>query len=80
MRGWVGVHNGVTQKMAELFYMQELESVTISKPSAHRMWTSFQPFASSQIPTPRVMIFAFAQPNLENQIEQDFQKPAIAIT
>lgn len=80
MRGWVGVRKGVTQKMAELPYMQELESVSISNPSAHLMRTSFQPFASSQITTPRVMIFAFAQPNFENQIEQDFQKPAIAIT
>ncbi len=80
MRGWVGVREGVMQKMAELPYMQSLESVSIPKPSAHLMGTSFQPFASSQITTPRAMIFAFAQPNLENQIEQDFQKPAIAIT
>ncbi len=80
MRGWVGVQEGVTTTMAELPYMQELESVSISKPSAHFMGTSFQPFASSQITTPRVMISTFAQPNLENQIEQDFQKPAIAIT
>ncbi len=80
MRGWVGVGEGVTTKRAELPYMQELESVSIYKPSAHLMGTSFQPFASSQITTPRVMIPAFAQPNLENQIKQDFQKLAIAIT
>ena len=80
MRGWVGVREGVIIEMAELPCMQELENVSILKPSAHLMGTSFQPFASSQITTPRVMISAFAQPNLENQIEQDFQKPAIAIT
>ncbi|MEH2246833.1 hypothetical protein [Nostoc sp.] len=73
--------------MAELPYLQELESdacgglrLRISKPSAHLMWTTFQPFASSQITTPRVRISAFAQPNLENQIRQAFQKQAITIT
>ena len=87
MRGWVGVGEGVTTKMVELPYMQALKSDTcgglrlrISKPSAHLMGTSFQPFASSQITTPRIMIFAFAQPNLKNQIWQGFQKPAITIT
>ncbi|BBD65740.1 hypothetical protein NIES4072_05820 [Nostoc commune NIES-4072] len=58
MRGWVGVREGVTQKMAELLYMQELESVRISKPSAHLMGTSFQPFVSSQITTRRVTDFS----------------------
>ncbi len=80
MRGWVGVDKGVTTKMAELPYLQELKSFSIFKPSAHLIGTSFQPFASSQITTVRVMISAFAQPNLENQIRQGFQKPAIAIT
>ncbi|ODH01243.1 hypothetical protein A4S05_29660 [Nostoc sp. KVJ20] len=80
MRGWVGVGEEVTTKMAELAYLQQLESDRISKLSAHLMGTSFQPFASSQITIPRVMIFAFAQPNLENQITQGFQIPAIAIT
>lgn len=80
MRGWVGVGEGMTRKMAELSYMQELESFSICKPSAHLMWISFQPFVSSQITTPDVMISAFAQPNLENQIRQGFQKLAIAIT
>ncbi len=80
MRGWVGVGEGVTAKMAELLYMQQLESFSISKSSAHLIWTTFQPFASSQITTPCVMISAFAQPNLENQIRQGFHKPAIAIT
>lgn len=56
MRGWVGVGEGVTTKMAELRYMQALKSDTcgglrlrISKPSAHLMGTTFQPFASRQI-------------------------------
>ncbi len=80
MRAWVGVGKGVITKMAELLYMQELESDRLSKPSAHLMWTSFQPFASSQMITLRVMIFAFAQLNLENQIRRGFQTPAIAIT
>lgn len=80
MRGWVGVGEEVTTKMAELAYLQELESDRISKLSAHLMGNSFQPFASSQITIPRVMIFASAQPNLENQIRQGFQTPAIAIT
>ncbi|MEH2144662.1 MAG: hypothetical protein V7K54_21000 [Nostoc sp.] len=87
MRGWVGVGEGVTTKMAELPYMQALKDdacgrlrLRISKPSAHLMGTSFQPFASSQITTPGVMICPFAQPNLENQIWQGFHKPVIAIT
>lgn len=80
MRGWVGVGKRVTRKTAELPYMQQFQSDRISKLSAHLMGTSFQPFASNQIPTPRVMISLFAQPNLENQIRQGFQKPAIAIT
>ncbi|MBN3993352.1 MULTISPECIES: hypothetical protein [unclassified Nostoc] len=53
--------------MAELSYMQELESdacgglrLRISKLSAHLMGTSFQPFASSQITTHRVIISAIA--------------------
>jgi hypothetical protein len=66
--------------MAELSYIQELESDRTFKPSAHLMETSFQLFASSQITIPRVMLSLLAQPNLENQIRQDFQKPAIAIT
>ena len=87
MRGWVGVGEGVTTKMAELPYMQALKSdacgglrLRISKPSAHLMGTSFQPFAFSQVTTPGVRICPFAQPNLENQIWQGFQKPAITIT
>lgn len=80
MRGWVGVGKGVITKMAELLYIQELESDRLSKSSAHLMWTSFQSFASSQMITLRVMIFAFAQMNLENQIRRGFQTPAIAIT
>ncbi|BDI20329.1 hypothetical protein ANSO36C_61310 [Nostoc cf. commune SO-36] len=61
MRGWVGVGEEVTTKMAESPYIQSLEIISISKPFAHLTWTSFQPFASSQITTPRVIIFMFAQ-------------------
>ncbi len=80
MRGWVGVSQGVTIKMAELPCMQEFEGKKISKRSAHLTWTGFQRFASSQITIPHVMILKSAQPNLENQIRQGFQAPAISIT
>jgi len=80
MRGWVGVGEGVTKKMTESLYVQGFESDRLSKPSAHLMWTSFQPFASSQMIALRVMIFVFAQLNLENQIKRGFQTVAIAIT
>jgi hypothetical protein len=66
--------------MAELPCMQELEGSKAIKPSAHLAWTRFQRFTSSQITTPHVMIFKFAQQNLENQIRQSFQTPAIPIT
>ncbi|MEH2013315.1 MAG: hypothetical protein V7K65_17745 [Nostoc sp.] len=59
MRGWVGVGEGVTTKMAELPYMQALKSdacgglrLRISKPSAHLMGTSFQAFAYHRINKP----------------------------
>ncbi|MEH2122269.1 hypothetical protein [Nostoc sp.] len=58
--------------MAELPYMQALKSdacsglrLRISKPSAHLMGTSFQPFAFSQITTYSVRICPFAQLNLK---------------
>ncbi len=66
--------------MAELSSMQEFEGNKIYKPSAQLTWTSFQRFVSSQITTPHVMISKFAQQNLENQIRQGFQAPAISIT
>jgi len=78
-RGWVGVGEGVTTKMAELPYMQAFNGCSIFKRSAHLMWTGFQLFTSSAITIPCVMICSSALLNLENHIIQGFQTPAIAI-
>lgn len=79
MRGWVDVQNEKEQKMATAPSIQCFQGTSIFKPSAHLMGTGFQRFASSRITIHRVIISTFAQPNLENQIGQSFQKPAIAI-
>ncbi len=79
MRGWVGVQNEKEQKMATAPSIQCFQGTSIFKPSAHLMGTGFQRFASCAMTIPYVMIHTFAQLHLENQIQQRFQKPAIAI-
>ena len=79
MRGWVGVQNEKGQKRLYAPSIQNFEGNSTFKPSAHLMGTGFQRFASCNITIPCVMIRSFAQLNLENQIQQRFQKPANAI-
>lgn len=79
MRGWVGVQNEKEQKRLYAPSIQGFEGNHTFKPSAHLIGTVFQRFASCAMTILCVMIFLFAQPNLENQIQQRFQTPAIAI-
>lgn len=79
MRGWVGVQNEKERKRLYAPSIQDFEINGTLKPSAHLMGNGFQRFASCDITIPYVMIRSFAQLNLENQILQRFQKPAIAI-
>jgi hypothetical protein len=79
MRGWVGVQNEKEQKMATALSIQCFQVTSIFKPSAHLIGTGFQRFASCAMTSCCVMIHTFAQLHLENQIQQGFHKPAIAI-
>lgn len=79
MRGWVGVQNEKERKRLYAPSIQDFEGNGTFQPSAHLMGTGFQGFASCDMTIPCVMIRSFAQLNLENQIQQRFQKPAIAI-
>lgn len=79
MRGWVDVQNDKERKRLYAPSIQDFEGNGTLKPSAHLMGTGFQQFTSCDITIPYVMIRSFAQLNLENQIQQPFQKPAIAI-
>lgn len=79
MRGWVGVQNERAQKMVASPSIQDFEGNVTFKLSAHLMGTGFQRFASCAMTILCVMIQWFAQLHLENQIQQGFQKPAIAI-
>ncbi|WP_197035992.1 hypothetical protein [Fischerella sp. PCC 9605] len=45
MRGWVGVGKQALGKMAELFLVQGLRAIALPHPSAHLVWTGFQPFS-----------------------------------
>ncbi len=79
MRGWVGVQNEKGQKLLYAPSIQDFQGNGTFKPSAHLMGTGSQRFASCVMTIACVMIFAFAQLHLENQIQQSFQTPAIAI-
>lgn len=79
MRGWVDVQNEMERKRLYAPSRQYFEGNRTFKPSAHLMGTGFQRLASCNITIPCVMIRPFAQLNLENQIQQRFQKAAIAI-
>ena len=79
MRGWVGVQNEKERKRLYAPSIQDFQGNGTFKPSAHLMGTGFQRFASCNITITCVMIRSFAQLNLKNQIQQRFQKPAIAI-
>ncbi len=79
MRGWVGVQNEKGQKMAVAPSIQAFQGNSTFQPSAHLMETGFQRFASCAMTIRCVMIYSFAQLHLENQIQQGFQTPAIAI-
>ncbi len=72
MRGWVGVQNQKQQKMLYAASTQDFEGNGTLKASAHLMGTGFQRFASCVMNIPHAMICSFAQPHLENQIQQRF--------
>lgn len=75
MRGWVGVQNDKEQKRLYAPSIQYFQGNGTLKPSAHLMGSGFQRLASCNITIPYIMIRSFAQLNLENQIQQRFQKP-----
>jgi|GEM_PF-1197570 hypothetical protein len=79
MRGWVGVQNEQEQKRVYAPSIQQFQGNGTLKPSAHLMGNGFQRFTSCGMTISCVMISSFAQPYLENQIQQRFQTPAIAI-
>jgi hypothetical protein len=59
--------------------IQDFQGNRTLKPSAHLMGNGFQRFTSCGMTIPCVIIHSFAQPNLENQIQQHFQTSGIAI-
>lgn len=79
MREWVGVQNDNEQKRLYAPSIQDFQGNGTLKPSAHLIETAFQRFASCAMTILYVMIHPFAQLHLENQIQQRFQTPAIAI-
>jgi hypothetical protein len=79
MRGWVGVQNEMGQKSLYAPSIQGFEGNGTFKTSAHLTGTGFQRFVSCAMTIPCAMIHSFAQLHLENQIQQGFWTPAIAI-
>ncbi len=79
MGGWVDVQNEKERKRLYAPSIQDFQGNGTFNPSAHLMGSGFQRFASCDITIPCVMIRSFVQLNLENQIQQRFEKPAIAI-
>ncbi len=80
MRGWVDVQNDKERKMLASPSIQDFEGNDTFQPSAHLMGTGFQRFASCAMTISCVMIHSFAQPNIENQIQQRFQTPELQST
>lgn len=76
MRGWVGVQNEKEQKRLYSPSIQAFEGNHTFKPSAHPIGTAFQRFSSFAM---TIMICLLAQPYIENQIQQRFQLPGVAI-